>query len=295
MHSRWKLSFLIATCAVLVLASSSYSETPVEAPPTDSLMVLIPSGEFTMGSVSGEGDDNERPQHRVNVSAFYIDRYEVTNAQFRRFIEAGGYTDRNNWSDEGWRWRRNVTEPEYWSDGNPNFGEVYPQYPVVGVSWYEAEAYARWAGKRLPTEAEWEKAARGTDGRMYPWGNEEPTCERAVFRGCGTGPWEMSFGRLRFACRAVGSCAAGRSPYGVEDMAGNVWEWVADWKDNKYYSKSPVADPPGPTTGRYRVVRGGAWNLATNNLGSARRGNYYNSYPKYRDLFIGFRCARSLP
>ena len=130
MHSSWKLIFLIATCAVLVLASSC-SRTPMETPTE---MVLVAAGDFTMGSISGEGGDNERPQHRVYVSAFYIDRYEVTNAQFQRFIEAGGYRKQGYWSDEGWVWlgRVNATGPRYWGGGRENCGPRYPRYPVMG-------------------------------------------------------------------------------------------------------------------------------------------------------------------
>jgi formylglycine-generating enzyme required for sulfatase activity len=253
-------------------------ETPTE-------MVLVAAGDFTMGSISGEGGDNERPQHRVYVSAFYIDRYEVTNAQFQRFIEAGGYRKQGYWSDEGWVWlgRVNATGPRYWGGGRENCGPRYPRYPVMGVSWYEAEAYARWAGKRLPTEAEWEKAARGTDGRKYPWGNEEPTCERANFGGSWGCGWQT---------KPVGSCAAGRSPYGVEDLAGNVREWVADWYGENYYDSSSASDPRGPMTGSDRVLRGGAWGDGADSLRSAYR---YGS-PSHRvSPSIGFRCARTLP
>ena len=244
-------------------------------------MVLVPAGTFIMGSPRGKGAGDERPQREVHVDALLLDMYEVTNAQFQRFIEAGGYRERRCWSAEGWAWRiqEKVTEPRYWSSGEHNCGPRYPRHPVVGVSWYEAEAYARWAGKRLPTEAEWEKAARGTDGRTYPWGNEEPTCDRANYRACGG------------QTKPVGSCVSGVSPYGAHDMAGNVWEWCADWYGADYYGHSSATNPPGPSSGSSRVLRGGGWNNDPIELRCAYR-NYGD--PVFRYGSIGFRCAGTL-
>ncbi|MBK6433624.1 MAG: SUMF1/EgtB/PvdO family nonheme iron enzyme [Anaerolineae bacterium] len=135
------------------------------------MMVWVPAGEFTMGSADSDtqAGSDEKPQHRVNVDGFWIDRTEVTNEQYRKFVDVGGYNQKQYWTEAGWTWKgqNNATQPGCWGDGNFNQG----QQPVVCVSWYEAYAYARWAGGRLPSEAEWEKAARGTDGRIYPWGN----------------------------------------------------------------------------------------------------------------------------
>jgi formylglycine-generating enzyme required for sulfatase activity len=219
-------------------------------------MVLVPAGEFTMGS--NEYDD-EKPPHRVHLDGFYIDKYEVTNALYRRFMDA-----------------TNRGAPAYWNDANWNGASQ----PVVAVSWLDAEAYCRWAGKRLPTEAEWEKAARGTDGRRYPWGND----------------WDSSranSGESKLGKTApVGSYASGVSPYGAHDMAGNAWEWVADWYGKDYYKQSPDRNPQGPRPGRTRVLRGGSWGGSPIHLRASFR-NYYLA-PDFRYTNVGFRCARGL-
>jgi formylglycine-generating enzyme required for sulfatase activity len=232
-------------------------------------MVLIPAGEFTMGSPTGEGKSAEHPQHTVYLDAFYIDKYEVTNAQYKKFMDAKGHPD-----------------PRFWQDNKFNA----PNQPVVGVSWFDAEAYCKWAGKRLPTEAEWEKAARGTDGRKYPWGNEAPNAG---------GIWRANYdpgddAADGFAYTApVGSFPAGVSPYGIHDMAGNMLEWCADWGDNNYYSVSPKNNPKGPSSGKYRVLRGGSWfNYLVNLLRAAFRGW---DDPDLGYDYFGFRCALDIP
>jgi formylglycine-generating enzyme required for sulfatase activity len=224
-------------------------------------MVLVPAGEFSMGSP--EGDPDEKPAHKVQISAFFMDKYEVTVKQYAAFLqESGG--DR----------------PAEWKTMNKTANQ---NRPVMGVDWAEAARYCKWAGKRLPTEAEWEKAARGTDGRLYPWGNDPPT------------PLHANYGKKEWnnheALVPVGTLEAGKSPYGIYDMAGNVWEWVSDWYDNDYYKNSPSDSPAGPPTGGFKVIRGGSWNTSARNLRAADR---YFDPPSFRSQYVpGFRCAKT--
>ncbi len=222
-------------------------------------MVLIPAGEFQMGDAFNEGRDYELPVHTVYVDAFYMDVYEVTNARYHKFMDETGHE-----------------APGYWDD--PDFNA--PDQPVVGVSWHDATAYAEWAGKRLPTEAEWEKAARGgLIGKRYPWG-DEITHDDANYRGTG--------GKDIWAEQTapVGSFAP--NGYGLYDMAGNVWEWCADWYDGNYYSISPERNPMGPGSGTYRVLRGGSWRSTPDTLRAAFRTN---NDPTATDSHLGFRCV----
>lgn len=244
--------------------SQSQGMTP---DPTPAPMVLVSAGEFMMGARQeyGMADKDERTIHTVYLDAFYIDQYEITTARYAKFFQE---TKRS--------------APKYWSE------QVLKQHerkPVVGVDWNEAVAYCSWAGKRLPTEAEWEKAARGTDQRLYPWGNEEPGRERANFDRCCD---SSHYGILT----DVGSFDGGKSPYGVYDMAGNVWEWVADWSDGGYDATSLERDPTGPSRGEKRVVRGGSWDSAPAYVRSSYR---LRLSPTFRLDNIGFRCARDVP
>ena len=217
-------------------------------------MVLVPEGEFVRGS--DESDDG-KPRHQAFLDAYYIDKYETTNALYRTFLEA---TRRKG--------------PRYWTEEKWNGA----QQPVVAVTWYEADAYCTWAKKRLPTEAEWEKAARGTDGRKYPWGEQwdASRANSAVSKLGKTVP--------------VGSYPNGGSPYGAHDMAGNVAEWVADWYAKDYYQRSPKRNPTGPDSGQSRVLRGGSFSHNQFALQSTYR--YYTYPPDQRERLIGFRCAR---
>ena len=219
----------------------------------DALVVKIPAGEFLMGNRETERQPLE---HQVYVSAFLIDKTLVTWGQYKKFAQGTG----------------TPLPPHlpYWG--------VHDDHPAVFVTWEEAKAYCEWVGGRLPTEAEWEKAARGTDGRKYPWGNEEPAPQRAVYR--------RNWGDV--ATDPVGVHPSGASPYGLLDMAGNVWEWCADWYDDKYYEVSPRQDPKGPPTGRAHVVRGGSWDSRPSVLSCSCRNWGYRGY---REGDFGFRCA----
>jgi formylglycine-generating enzyme required for sulfatase activity len=241
-------------------------------------MVSIPAGPFLRGSPEGVGLPDEQPQRRVQLSAFQIDAVPVTWGDFAAFIDAGGYRHPELWSAEGWQacTREGWKQPRFYRE--PEWTHVTgATQPVCGISFWEAEAYARFVGKRLPTEAEWEKAARGEDGRLYPWGNrwEEGRCS---FRG----------GPVR-AAPPVGQFPLGASPYGVLDMAGGVWEWCSDWYRADYFAVAPGEDPPGPADGELKVARGGAWAaLPLQN----RTGNRNAWKPGARFSNIGFRCAR---
>jgi formylglycine-generating enzyme required for sulfatase activity len=188
-----------------------------EHPKDGSPLVLVPAGIFLMGQAHNDflAEDHEKPMREVYLGAFWIDIYPVTNARFARFLEAGGYEQPTWWSADGWAWKNRLQwrQPLQW--GQPGWDG--PDQPVAGVSWYEADAYARWAGRRLPTDAEWEKAARGTDARRYPWGENWPTGDLANF--------DNRVGRST----PVGLYRDGVSPFGCYDMAGNVNNWTEDW------------------------------------------------------------------
>jgi formylglycine-generating enzyme required for sulfatase activity len=238
-------------------------------------MIFIPAGWFLMGTSEDEILDmkkslgwkpewfaDETPQHRVYLDAFYIDETPVTNAEYKRFLDA----------DPQHR------APTHWAQASRTFEARAEKHPVVYVSWDDAQDYARWAGKRLPTEAEWEKAARGPAGRRFPWGNviDSNRCNSIEAHIGGTTPV------TRYA-------ALGDSPYRVIDMAGNVWEWCADWYAADYYQNSPTANPTGPLSSDWRVLRGGAWDLAIDYVRAASRDHIIPG--EYGYALVGFRCV----
>jgi formylglycine-generating enzyme required for sulfatase activity len=266
---------------------------------TSDSMVFVPAGEFVMGTAAGtDGLPDEHPERRVYIGSFYLDRLEVTNQAYAEFVNATGHRAPAN----------NKPSVTIWEDNKPLDEAV--NHPVVNVSWEDAVAYCRWAGKRLPTEAEWEKAARGTDGRRYPWGEEWDISKansasywagRTVEFQSGS-DWEAFWikgdgARLskekgikgEVLTLPVGSFPKGASPYGALDMAGNAAEWVADWFDPNYYRVAPLADPAGPERGAIKSMRGGSWLKPAVSLRTSDRDwGTMDSRPSG----TGFRCAK---
>ncbi len=265
------------------------------------ILVYVSAGEFEMGSSADKGlaacqelyepfgnvecerswyEDGE-PIHNVYLDAYYIDQREVTNTQYKKCVEDGA-------CDLPWD-TSSYTHVEYYRNSQ------FDNYPVIYVSWYDAQAYCEWAGRRLPTEAEWEKAAGGENGLFYPWGN---TFDGEMVNFCDSNCAEFNWASWAnpnyndgYADIApVGSYPTAASQYGVLDMAGNVWEWVADWYDEEYYNNSPFENPKGPSSGEAHVLRGGSWREVGDFVRTALR---YTGYFEYSDNSIGFRCARS--
>src|SRR5579884_217518 len=229
--------------------------------PKENPLILIPQGEFTMGSE--EGGFDEKPERRVYVDSFKINQFEVTQYNYNEFVRATGHRPPS-------------------SRALKNYGNFNDQnQPVVFVSWEDADAYCRWRSERLPTEAEWEKAAKGEQTIAWPWGNESKPVF-ANFIGPDDGYPYTSL---------VGSFEHDKSPYGIYDMAGNVREWVADWYEEQYYRHAPNRNPKGPEQGEMKTLRGASWNDSPL---SGRTSARMKMFPDYRDTTLGFRCAKSV-
>lgn len=254
MRIQSRLSLLLG-CFTLLAGCASIPPSIPPAPDHDAIpedMIYLPGGTFLMGS--SQGKDNEQPPHEVSLDPFYIDTREVTLTEYEKFLSATGRK-----------------KPSFW---HPELDR--PDDPVVGVSWFDAAAYAAWMGKRLPTEAEWEYAARGgAAGKNYPWG-DMPDRRRANFLSTGIAPVK-SFEP---------------NGYGLFDMIGNVWEWCSDWYSETYYQSSPKKNPKGPVIGIQKVLRGGTWYSTEE---QARITNRYYALPDVRSFHTGFRCVKSAP
>lgn len=243
----------------------------------DDKLILIPAGSFTMGSDNRATD--EKPAHTVYVDAFYIGKYEVTNEEYYKFWRSLQTNNPSNPEIVSLHTPENFTHLKHignWLERATKF----PNHPVVGVSWHDANAYAKWKGMRLPTEAEWEKAARGYTDRTWPWGNALEDYANTASNDDGY-PNRIA---------PIGSYNKGKSFYGVMDMAGNVWEWTSDWYSDVYYFHSPKQNPNGPTTGSWRVIRGGSWIDTIVRCSTTFR---FHQYPSLKNSFIGFRLVKS--
>ncbi|MHB1458996.1 MAG: formylglycine-generating enzyme family protein [Armatimonadota bacterium] len=278
------IGVILALCSGVFAAGTATSKGAVRINPKDGAeMVWVPAGWFIMGSTEIDIDAGlkaepqlacaksifmpEVPKRKVYLDGYWIYKYEVTVAQYRKFCEA---TKRKMPEEPGWGWK--------------------DKHPIYDVTWNDAQAYAKWAGVSLPTEAQWEKAARGTDGRTYPWGNkwDASKCVNGVAKNAGS-------------TKPVGSIPVGASPYGCMDMAGNVWEWCADWYDENYYKNAPVRNPTGPSkpvefkawgasVSGARVLRGGSWNdILRLHFRCANRHNFLPRSSRSE----GFRCAKN--
>ena len=295
--SKLLTGWVLATLAILLAPSAAMPEEGNARPGTDG-MIFIPGGRFLMGTDVAEGErpSNESPQHPAEVRSYFISRYEVSNREFERFIAAKGYETEKYWSEDGWKWLEDLkrpradgeavprTRPAGWEARKVALGDEFPGHPVTGVSWFEADAYARFVGKRLPTEIEWERAARGTDGRTYPWGNEIESGLREI------DPDEKG------PTRPVGSNPADVSAEGVFDMGANVAEWTSSWYDGypgtKFVSRYFGED----ARRRLKIARGGSWRSVGQGVATAAH-ECRTSYREYQYSYrlghaqIGFRLA----
>lgn len=274
----WSLIWIPSSSFIASAVPVAQASVNGRISPKDNMVSLyVPQGEFTMGSDNPKVQENAKPAHSVKLDAYWIDQTEVTNRMYLKCIQDYGCTSPKYYTGKP------VDTGNQWTMPNPKV-LVYENYmlpdvadfPILNVSWDQAQSYCTWAGRQLPTEAQWEKAARGTDGRTYPWG--EQVVDRSLLNNYYEGPVQ------------IGSYPDGASPYGALDMAGNVWEYVSDWYDRSYYTSSPQNNPTGPTAGDGHVVRGGAWYTTQQVM------TYYRTFEGSSDVSlsrIGFRCSSS--
>ncbi len=273
-------------------ATSAPSATPTLAAGTkqrrgkdNAEMVYVPASEFGMGD----------PAKTIFLNAFWLDKSEVTNEQFQQFVDATAYktdAEKQGWGFEFVNGKWEQVRGIFWRSprGNASTLADKQKHPVVLVSWNDATAYCTWAGKRLPTEAEWEKSARGTDGRAFPWGNAwDGTKLNFCDTHCAFAWKDVGANDQHAETAPVGSFPQSTSAYGANDLAGNVWEWTADWFDAEYYKTMPTRNPTGPVSGQLKILRGGAWSIDQT---YTRNINRFMAVPEYRERSVGLRCAQ---
>lgn len=325
----WRLSFIVlllivTATIVLLVRAGHWQSTATATQAVSNRMVFLKGGSFLMGTASTStplsvnhphrankstepvedpgqsiGGEDEHPAHQVTLNSFYLDAYEVTNSEFATFIEATGYQTDAEKKGFSWVFKEGFKDFEAieaadWRHplGPDSTITNLMNHPVVHVSWNDAMVFAKWAGKRLPTEAEWEYAARnGRRGQLYPWGNQlMPQGKPLANFWQGTWPEANTLEDTFYYSSPVGSFPP--NSFGLYDMIGNVWEWTADWYAADYYSSSPGTDPKGPATGEMRVARGGSWFCAVNYCGAYRVGFRGKTPPDDSFNNLGFRCAK---
>jgi formylglycine-generating enzyme required for sulfatase activity len=296
LYSGWQYVCVVGASSLYKFNASIYPplvlvrDIEVLLPAYPCEMIYIPAGSFLMGNNGAEPYSycQELPQHSVYLPGYWIGKYEVTRGEYQQFMSAGGYSNPAYWSSAGWSWKVSSgrTQPSYWAPvqdwGMGAFTQT-DSHPVVGVSYYECEAFCNWAGGHLATEAQWEKAARWTGSypNVYPWGNtwDPEKCNNYYDHNAAGGGYQ------KYQTAPVGSYPSGVSPYGLHDMAGNVWEWVQDW-----YVSYPGSPCPFNYTGSSRVLRGGGWSSYVARY--ARCAYRLDNYPDYYWNDGGFRLAR---
>ena len=269
------LSNLFLTLVWSEVSDTEQTENQAEEVHELGSMILIPAGDFMMGD--NDGQRNERPEHTVWLDDYFINRFEVTMSEYQKFLDE----------------HLKLEPPPLWDDGVALTEGV--DLPAVGVTWEAANKYCLWVGQRLPTEAEWEKAARGTDGRRFPWGHMQPFVDIARYNQGITGwvSYPLTLASVRSGVKGMsirhGLKTGGKSPYGLYHMSGNAAEWVADWYERYYYEDSPEKNPKGPETGDRKVLRGGSWEDEPRRIRVTARAK---AEVEFTDLTIGFRCAK---